>query len=47
MNESLTTVNNAEPPQIVPTLINSLVTTVLRSPWHGESSTFASHVYRT
>ena len=38
MNETQTTVQHPEPPRLVRTLINSLVTTVLRSPWHGMMS---------
>jgi hypothetical protein len=34
MNETQTTVNHPEPPRFVRKLVNSLVTTVLRSPWH-------------
>ncbi len=38
MNESQTTVNHPEPPRFVRTLINSLVTTVLRCPLHDMMS---------
>jgi deazaflavin-dependent oxidoreductase (nitroreductase family) len=34
MNESQTTVNHPEPPRLARVLINALVRTVLRSPWH-------------
>src|SRR5450755_2404646 len=35
MNETQTTVHHPKPPRLARVLINSLVTTILRSPWHG------------
>ena len=34
MNETQTTVHYPKPPRLVRVLVNSLVTTILRSPWH-------------
>ena len=34
MNDTQTTVQYPKPPRLVRILINSLVTTILRSPWH-------------
>jgi F420H(2)-dependent quinone reductase len=34
MNNTQTTVHYPQPPRLVRVLINSLVTTILRSPWH-------------
>jgi hypothetical protein len=38
MNDTQTTVHYYKPPRLVRVVINSLVTTVLRSPWHGMRS---------
>ena len=38
MNETQTTVHHPRPPRLARVLINSLVTTILRSPWHGMRS---------
>jgi len=38
MNDTRTTLQHPEPPRLVRTLINSLVTIVLRSPLHGMRS---------
>ena len=35
MNDTQTTFQHPKPPRLVRVLINSLVTTILRSPWHG------------
>lgn len=35
MNDTTRTINHPKPPRLVRILINSLVTTILRSPWHG------------
>ena len=35
MNETQTTVHHPEPPRLARTLINALVRTILRSPWHA------------
>ncbi len=38
MNETQTTVHHPKPPRLARVLVNSLVTTILRSPWHGMRS---------
>ena len=38
MNDTQTTFQHPKPPRLVRILINSLVTTILRSPWHGMRS---------
>ena len=38
MNNTQTSFNHPKPPRLVRVLINSLVTTILRSPWHGMRS---------
>jgi len=38
MNDTQTVVHYPKPPRLVQHLINSLVTTILRSPWHGMRS---------
>jgi hypothetical protein len=38
MNDTQMTVQHPKPPRLVRILINSLVTTILRSPWHGMRS---------
>jgi hypothetical protein len=38
MNDTQTSVHYPKPPRLVRILINSLVTTILRSPWHGMRS---------
>jgi len=38
MNDTQTSVRYPKPPRLVRVVINSLVTTVLRSPWHGMRS---------
>ena len=38
MNETQTRVHHPKPPRLVQPLINSLVRTILRSPWHGMMS---------
>ena len=38
MNDTQTSVHYAKPPRLVRNLINSVVTTVLRSQWHGMRS---------
>jgi hypothetical protein len=38
MNDTQTTVQYPKPPRLVRILINSFVTTILRSPWHGMRS---------
>jgi len=35
MNDTQTTFQHPKPPRLVRILINSLVTAILRSPWHG------------
>jgi hypothetical protein len=49
MNETQTSAHHPKPPRPLRVLINSLVTTILRSPWHGMRSdrllllTFTGH----
>ena len=38
MNDTQTTFQHPKPPRLVRILINSLVTAILRSPWHGMRS---------